>query len=84
MTTFDTPLVDCNVPYTYWISWSGGHLTLGRNSIVGLNPLLTYMDPSPLEINFMAVDGLCPDIEGNWTIPNSFYSGGEFFFTRLD
>jgi len=38
----------------FWVSWSGGVIRAGTGSIVGLNTFMSYVDPNPSPVNFVA------------------------------
>jgi len=39
----------------FWVSWSGGMIRVGTGSIVGQNTVLSYVDPNPSQVNFIAL-----------------------------
>jgi hypothetical protein len=48
---------------TFWLSWSGGRVRLGKGAVVGQNSVLEYQDPSPIPVNYLAFAG--------WDVPGT-------------
>jgi len=38
----------------FWVSWSGGVISVGTGSIVGQNTFMSYVDPNPSPVNYVA------------------------------
>lgn len=54
----NTPrLLDGNNYRPFWISWTGGRITVGEGSVVGELTFLDFMDTSPLEVHYISIGG---------------------------
>jgi len=38
----------------FWVSWSDGVIKVGTGSIVGQNTFMSYVDPKPSPVNYVA------------------------------
>jgi len=47
-------ILDINEFKLFWVSWSGGVIQVGTGSIVGQNTFISYVDPYPSPVNYVA------------------------------
>lgn len=67
-------LLGCLSQAWYWISWTGGAVTLGAGNQTGLSPLLVFHDNAMLPINYMSVSSFKGTQQSIWIIPAQFYT----------
>jgi Farnesoic acid 0-methyl transferase len=41
----------------FWVSWLDGKISVGEGVEIGHNVIVDYIDPSPIEINYLSVTG---------------------------
>lgn len=46
--------VDCHKYMPFWISWANGVITVGKGNTVGQNTFMTWKDPHPHPVNYVA------------------------------
>jgi len=47
-------ILDINEFKIFWVSWSGRVIHVGTGSIVGQNTFMSYVDPNPSQVNYIA------------------------------
>ncbi|XP_048243111.1 C3 and PZP-like alpha-2-macroglobulin domain-containing protein 8 [Haliotis rufescens] len=52
--TFHSPLSSTEFR-DFWISWEGGVISVGTGTTVGAGQFMTWTDPAPNEVNYLAV-----------------------------
>jgi Farnesoic acid 0-methyl transferase len=50
-------ILDANEFKSFWISWINGTISVGQGIIVGSSSFMTYTDPSPSAVNYIALSG---------------------------
>lgn len=69
---------------TFWITWSNGLLTVGIGPIGGQKPIMTYTDPAPTPINYLAFSGIRPAFSATWTVPQLSNPPSNFSVLSID
>lgn len=81
-------IANCYAYQWFWLSWTGGVMTMGQGTLVGLNVVSVFNDQSSFQsyfyfgttlwsgdagIEYMAVGSLNPS---SWIIPGCYYNPG--------
>ena len=62
----NTPkILDANNFKDFWISWTGGEISVGEGTSVGNRTFMTYKDFTPSAVNYLAFSG--------WDTPGIVY-----------
>jgi len=67
-------VVSCSSVSWFWLSWLNGELVFGLGKIVGQNYFLDYVDPTPINISYMAIAGSSGSVSAEWIIPAELYT----------
>ncbi|CAC5408476.1 unnamed protein product [Mytilus coruscus] len=59
--------LNCSEFRPFWISWSGGHIRIGRGSTECVNMFVEWEDPSPLKTRSIGICTFCGNT-GEWRI----------------
>ncbi|VDI03753.1 Hypothetical predicted protein [Mytilus galloprovincialis] len=73
--THENNTLNCSEFRSFWVSWSGGHIKIGRGPTVGENMFVEWEDPSPTNVRSI---GMCTwwGNTGQWKIyVEDLYSG---------
>ncbi|CAH1783194.1 unnamed protein product [Owenia fusiformis] len=61
------PIVHCDATLSFWISWAGGYIEVGKGRVYGRDTFLQWYDPSPHPVNAVQfTSGF--GASGRWTI----------------
>ena len=56
-----TPSVlNCGSSVTFWVSWTGGNVRIGKGDVYGQNELVSWQDPVPHAVNSLALSSSDP------------------------
>ena len=48
-------LMECDNYLSFWVSWSSGRIEVGKGSMYGEKPIMSWIDPNPHSVNAVSV-----------------------------
>lgn len=75
--------VSCTEARPFWISWSNNYIRVGTGNSVGLQQFMSWDDPSPHPVNYIAVSTGFGST-GDWTFVKNSQMSGQFWIGASD
>lgn len=69
-------ILDADAFRTFWISWSGGKISVGEGIDIGQQTFMSFADPKPVNVNYISVSA--------WNKPGVFLIDKSNFFDLFE